>query len=146
MAEKIKEGSMKKSVLGLLGVGIALGMIGSQVLSAQQTPPTKAKGQTQKILASHPLGPQIPELQGRYLRMRVNTYEPGGHNALHTHKDRPVIVYILQGTLTSCSPDGKCEELHEGQAIPEGKDTNHWAENRGTRPAVNLVVDISKEP
>ena len=56
------------------------------------------------------------------------------------------IVYILQGTLTSCSPDGKCEELHEGQAIAEGKDVTHWVENRGTRPAINLVVDISKEP
>ena len=150
LQKTIRKGAFMKQTLVMLAVasaiGIALGMIGSQGLNAQQPPPTTVKGQTQKTLASLPLGPEIPELQGRYLRARVNTYEPGGHNALHSHKDRPVIVYILQGTLTSCSPDGKCEELHEGQAIPEGKDANHWVENRGTRPAINLVVDISKEP
>ena len=146
MAEKIKEGSMTKSVIGLLGVGIALGMIGSQVLSAQQTPPTKGKGQTTKTIASLDVGPQIPELQGRYLRMRVTTVEPGGHGAVHSHKDRPTTVYILQGTQTSCSPDGKCEEFHEGQARAEGKDVTHWGENRGTSPLVSLVVEISKEP
>jgi quercetin dioxygenase-like cupin family protein len=144
-----KAASMKQTVVMLavaLATGIALGMIGSQVLSAQQTPPTKVEGQTQKKLASLELGRENPELKGWYLRARVNAYEPGGHNALHSHKDRPVIVYILQGTLTSCSPD-KCEELHEGQVITEGKDSPlHWAENRGTRPAVNLVLDISKEP
>jgi quercetin dioxygenase-like cupin family protein len=145
----MKAAPVKQTVVVLavaLAIGIALGVIGTRVLSAQQTPPTKAKGQTQKKLVSLELGPQIPELQGYYLRARINTYEPDGHNTLHNHKDRPVIVYILQGTLTSCSPDGKCEELHEGRKIVEGEDVTHWAENRGTRPAVNLVVDISKEP
>ena len=146
MAEKIKEGSIRKSVIGLLGVGIALGMIGSQLLSAQQTPPTKVEGFKTKTLASLQLGPEIPELQGRYLRARVNTYEPSGHGAVHSHKERPSILYILRGTLTSCSPDGKCEELHEGQLNASGKDVNHWSENRGTTPVTFLIVAISKEP
>jgi quercetin dioxygenase-like cupin family protein len=129
-----------------LMVGLALGAISYHVLNAQQTPPTKAKGQTGKTLASLPLGPEIPELQGRYLRARVNTYEPGGHGAVHSHKDRPAIAYVLQGTFTSCSPDGTCKEVHEGQANAEGKDTIHWSENRATKPLIFLVVDISKEP
>ncbi len=144
-----KAASMKQMVVVLavaLTTGIALGMIGSQVLNAQQAPPTQVKGVTQKTIASLEIGPQIPELQGRYLRARVNTLEPSGHGAVHSHKDRPTIIYVLRGTLTSCSPDGKCEELHEGQAMAEGKDVTHWGENRGTTPAVNLVVDISKEP
>ncbi len=144
-----KAASMKQTVVMLavaLAMGIALGMIGSQVLNAQQTPPTKAKGQTVKTIASLDVGPQIPELQGRYLRARVQTFEPGGHGAVHSHKDRPMIAYVLRGTLTSCSPDGKCEELQEGQARVEGKDVTHWGENRGTTPVTFLLVDISKEP
>ena len=129
-----------------LMVGIALGAISYHVLNAQQTPPTKAKGQTAKTLASLDLGPEIPGLQGRYLRARVITYEPTGHGAVHSHKDRPAIAYILQGTVSSCRPDGTCKEVHEGQANAEGKDTVHWSENRGTRPLVFLVVDISNEP
>ncbi len=144
-----KAASMKQTVVMLavaLAVGIALGMIGSQVLNAQQAPPTTVKGVTAKAIASLEIGPQIPELQGRYLRVRMVTIEPGGHGQLHSHKDRPAILYILRGTLTSCSPDGKCEELREGQAMAEGKDAIHWGENRGTTPHTHLAVEISKEP
>jgi len=144
-----KAASMKQTVVMLavaLAIGIALGMIGSRVLSAQQTPPTKAKGITVKTLASLDLGPEIPELQSRYLRAVVPTYEPGGNGLLHSHKDRPQILYVLQGTFTDCSPDGKCVELHEGQVKAEGKDVTHWIENRGAKPLIFLVVGISKEP
>ena len=144
-----KAPSMKQTVVMLavaLAIGIALGMIGSRILSAQQTPPTKAKGVTTKTVASLELGPEIPELQGRYLRARMVTLEPGGHGAVHSHKDRPAISYILQGTFSNCRPDGTCTEAHEGQANAEGKDTVHWGENKGTKPLVLLMVDISKEP
>jgi quercetin dioxygenase-like cupin family protein len=127
-------------------VGTLVGMLGQQVLNAQQAPPTQVKGQTAKTVASLELGPQIPELQGRYLRARVITFEPGGHGQLHSHGERPVILYILQGTFTDCTPDGKCVELHEGQAKTEGKDVVHWPANRGAKPLMFLAVDISKEP
>ncbi len=145
-----KGASVKQTTVVMLAVasamGIALGMIGSQVLSAQQAPPTTVKGVTAKTIASVEIGPQITELQGRYLRARMVTIEPGGHGALHSHKDRPAILYILRGALTSCSPDSKCEELHEGQAKVEGKDVTHWGENRGTTRHTHLAVEISKEP
>ncbi len=140
---------MKQTVVMLavpLAMGIALGMVGSQVLNAQQAPPTQRKGQTVNTIASLGLGPQIPELQGRYLRARVFTYEPGGNGLLHNHMDLPVILYVLRGTLTACAPDGKCVELHEGQAQAEGKDVTHWAENSGTTPLTYLAVEIGKEP
>ncbi len=130
----------------ILAIGIALGMIGSQLLNSQQTPPTKNKGITGKTVASLELGPQIPELQGRYLRGRVITFEPGGYAAVHSHKERPGFGYVLQGMFSDCTPDGKCVELNEGQAWTEGKDIVHWPENRGTKPLIFLAVDISKEP
>ena len=119
------------------GLGVAVG---------QQTAPTTEKGRTAKIVASLELGPQIPELQGRYLRVRVVTFEPGGHSAVHSHKDRPVIAYVLQGTFSDCKPDGTCTEIQEGQAKVEGKDVVHWVANRGTKPLTFLAVEIVKEP
>ena len=126
--------------------GIALSVIGSHVLNAQQAPPTAAKGQTIKTIASLEIGPQIPEIKGRYLRARMRTLEPGGYGALHSHKELPVILYVVRGTLTVCTPDGKCEEISEGQATAEGKDVTHWAANKGTTPLTYLAVEIGKEP
>lgn len=129
-----------------LFVGLALGALGRDALSAQQVPPIDAYGLTAKTLASLDLGPEIQGLQGRYLRARLVTTDPGGHSAVHNHKDRPAIPYVLRGTLTQCTADGQCRELREGQAAAAGKDTVHWDENNGTTPLIYLVVDISQEP
>ncbi len=140
---------MKRNVVMItlvLAIGIGLGMIASQLINAQQTPPTKGKGTKAKTVASLDLGPQIPELQGRYLRGRVATFEPGGYAAVHSHKDRPGFVFVLQGTFSDCISHGKCVEIHEGQAGTESKDVVHWPENRGTKPLIFLAVDISKDP
>ena len=142
-----KAGSMKQTVVMLaVASAIALGMIGSQVLNAQQAPPTAPKGQTVKTVASLEIGTQIPELQGRYLRARMRTLESGGYGPLHSHKELPVILYVVRGTLTVCLPDGKCEDIPEGQAVAEGKDVTHWATNKGTTPLTYLAVEIGKEP
>jgi len=133
-------------IIVALIVGIAIGLIGSQLIRAQQAPPTKNKGVSAKTVASLELGPQIPELQGRYLRGRVVTFEPDGYAAMHSHRERAGFMYVLQGTFTDCKSDGKCVDFQEGQAGTEGKDIVHWPENRGTKPLVILAVDISKEP
>jgi quercetin dioxygenase-like cupin family protein len=140
---------MKRAVVMLslaLAIGVALGMIETQALNAQQAPPTQRRGQTVKTIASLEASLQIPELKGRYLRARLFTYEPGGNGLLHNHKDLPVILYILRGTLTACSLDRDCVEIHEGLAQAEGKGVAHWVENRGTTPLTYLAVDIGKEP
>jgi quercetin dioxygenase-like cupin family protein len=136
-----------KASLVLLA-GFSLGLFGMQndPVNAQQTAPTAAKGQTIKTLASLELGEQIPEIKGRFLRVRMRTLEPGGYGALHSHKELPVILYVVRGTLTVCTPDGKCDEIAEGQATAEGKDVTHWATNKGTTPLTYLAVEIGKEP
>ncbi len=104
------------------------------------------KGVAVELLASLDLGPEIQGMAGRQLRMRMVTIEPGGvFGPLHDHRDRPGMVYILQGTITD-HRDGVTKEYGPGAGWPEDRNTTHWLENRGTTPAVEISVDIVKQP
>lgn len=107
------------------------------------TPETK--GVSTELLAQIDLGVEIEGMTGRRLRMRMVTIEPGGvFGPIHDHKDRPGLVYILQGTITD-HRDGTETDYGPGVGWPEDKNTTHWLENRGTTPAVEISVDIIKE-
>jgi quercetin dioxygenase-like cupin family protein len=106
----------------------------------QASPETK--GVTVEQLASIDLGPEIEGMAGRQLRMRMVTIEPGGViGPVHNHKDRPGVVYILQGTITD-HRNGVAKDYGPGVGWPEDKNTTHWLENRGTTTAVEISVDI----
>ena len=110
----------------------------------QATPETK--GVTVELLAALDLGTEIEGMTGRQLRMRMVTIEPGGvFGPIHDHKDRPGLVYILQGTITD-HRNGVAKEYGAGVGWPEDKNTTHWLENRGTTPAVEISVDIVRQP
>ena len=127
----------------LLGSALVVGL---GTAASQQAPPTENKGMKAPVIASLDLGPEIDGMQGRQLRMRLFTLDPGGVIAVHTHKDRPAAVYLLQGTLTELREGDYVKEHREGDSWAEGKATTHWAENRGTKPAVAIVVDIFRQP
>jgi quercetin dioxygenase-like cupin family protein len=102
----------------------------------------ETKGVSVELLAELDLGPEIEGLVGRQLRMRMVTFEPGGvFGPIHDHKDRPGMVYILQGIITD-HRNGAAQEYGPGVGWPEDKNTTHWLENRGTTPAVEISVDI----
>jgi quercetin dioxygenase-like cupin family protein len=104
------------------------------------TPGTR--GVTVEPLATVDLAREIEGMEGRQLRMRIVTMEPGGvFGPMHDHRDRPGIVYILQGTITD-HRDGVATDYGPGAGWPEDRDTLHWLENRGTSTAVELSVDI----
>jgi quercetin dioxygenase-like cupin family protein len=110
-------------------------------MGTEQAAP-ETKGVTVELLAVLDLGPEIEGMAGRQLRMRMVTIEPGGvFGPVHDHKDRPGMVYILQGTITD-HRDGAAKEYGPGVGWPEDKNTTHWLENRGTTPAVEISVDI----
>ena len=111
--------------------------------SERATPATK--GVTVKLLAALDLGPEIEGMAGRELRMRMVTIEPGGiFGPIHDHKDRPGMVYILQGTITD-HRNGVVKEYGPGAGWPEDMNTTHWLENRGTTPAVEISIDIVRQ-
>jgi quercetin dioxygenase-like cupin family protein len=102
----------------------------------------ETKGVTVTLLAALDLDSEIEGMAGCQLRMRMVTFEPGGvFGPIHDHKDRPGMVYILQGTITDFR-NGVAKEYGPGVGWPEDKNTLHWLENRGTTPAVEISVDI----
>ena len=130
-----------------LSVWLLVWIIGLSCEAAwsQQTPPTEDKGLNAPVITSLDLGPEIEGMQERQLRMRKVTLEPGGVIAVHSHKDRPLAVYLMQGTLTEFRPDGRMIEHQEGEAWALGKAITDWAENRGSKPVILIAVDIFKE-
>lgn len=100
------------------------------------------KGVSVELLGTVSLGPEIPGMDGRQLRMRLVTMEPGAiFGPLHDHKGRPGIVYVLQGTITD-HRDGIATEYGPGLGWPEDHNTVHWLENRGTLTATEISVDV----
>jgi quercetin dioxygenase-like cupin family protein len=113
-------------------------------MSDEQAEPA-TKGVTVELLASVDLGPEIQGLEGRRLRMRMVTMEPGGvFGPVHDHKGRPGTVYVLQGTITD-HRDGITTDYGPGVGWPEDRNTVHWLENRGTVPATEISVDVVRE-
>ena len=130
-----------KVAVWLLGLVAAFGL-GTAI--GQQTPPKENKGFVTGSTTVIDLGPEIDGMQGRQLRMRVLTLEPGGVVGLHSHKDRPAVVHLLQGTLTEHKENAASVEHQKGAMWGEGKATTHWAENKGNVPAVFVAADIFK--
>ncbi|CAN7243041.1 quercetin dioxygenase-like cupin family protein [Arthrobacter sp. PvP023] len=110
-------------------------------MSNQQAAP-ETKGVTVELLSTVDLASEIEGMEGRQLRTRMVTIEPGGvFGPVHDHVGRPGTVYILQGTITD-HRNGVATDYGPGVGWPEDRNTNHWLENRGTVPAVEISVDI----
>ena len=128
-------------MLALLGAALAAGL---GKATGQQSAPTETKGMKASPPTAMDLGPEVEGVEGRQLRLRVVTLEPGGVIALHTHKGRPGVAYVLQGALTEHREAGWVKERKQGESWTEGKDVTHWAENKGSEPVVVLAVDVFK--
>jgi quercetin dioxygenase-like cupin family protein len=112
---------------------------------SDEQPAPETKGVTVEPLATVDLGPEIEGMSGRQLRMRMVTIEPGGvYGPVHDHKDRPGLVYILQGTITD-HRDGLATDYGPGVGWPEDRNTMHWLENRGSIAAVEISLDIVRQ-
>jgi quercetin dioxygenase-like cupin family protein len=104
----------------------------------------ETQGVTAELLKTIDLGLEIKGMEGQQLRMRMFTFEPGAvFGPMHDHEDRPGIVFILQGTITD-HRNGIATDYGPGVGWPEDRNTQHWLENRGAVPAVEISVDISR--
>lgn len=106
-------------------------------------PPTR--GITVEVLATIDLAAEIDGIEGRQLRMRRVTIDPGGvFGPMHDHKGRPGMVFILQGVITD-HRNGISTEYGPGVGWHEDRHTLHWLENAGTERAVEISFDIVSE-
>lgn len=122
-----------------------LAMVLSDAQGAADSPqaaPKGNKGVTATLKQVVALGSEIEGMQGRELRMRILTIQPGGHIGMHSHKDRPAVAYFLQGTDTVTFADGTVKVFHPGDTSSANKDTTHWHRNDGKEPVVLLVIDV----
>ena len=109
-------------------------------LAQNATPPaTAGSGPTAKDINQIDLAKEFDGMQGKHLRMRTVTFAPGARAPEHSHKGRPGLVYVLEGTFTE-HRNGVTKEYGPGTGWIEDHDTTHWVENRGTTPAVQLSV------
>jgi quercetin dioxygenase-like cupin family protein len=126
---------------GVVAVAFAFGL---GVAVGQGNAPTENKGLKISPPTTIDLGQEVEGVDGRQLRMRVVTLEPGGIVGLHSHKGRPAVAYVVQGTLTEHREGMGDHERHQGESWTEGKEVTHWAENKGSQPAVVVAVDVFK--
>src|SRR5690348_11322060 len=132
--------AQKMAVVALGCLGVAAGAI---IANAEDAPKDN-KGFTASKTTVVELGPEIEGMTGRQLRMRMLTIEPGGHIGLHSHKDRPAVVYFMQGTDVVTSGDGSSKTFHPGDTSSATKDTTHWHRNDGKDNVVLIAVDVFK--
>src|SRR3954454_17000304 len=110
-------------------------------MSEEEAAP-QTRGVSVELLATVDLGAEIEGMEGRQLRMRMVTIEPGGVlGPVHDHKDRPGTVYVLRGVITD-HRQGITTYYGPGVGWPEDRNTVHWLENRGAAEAVEISVDI----
>ena len=133
---------MKMRIAAATGVLVFVFLCG--YAAGQRAIPKENVGQSQELLGSMELGGEFADVQGRTLRLRRITLQPGGVLGLHNHVDRPAVTYLVQGQMTY-HPEGKpAVVINPGQGAGEGKATTHWAENTGSVPAVWIAADIFK--
>ena len=117
-----------------LVVGIAVGMIGNQVLIAQQQPVTRTILQ-QKDLEG---------VAGREVIMYRGEAVPGGVAGRHYHPG-PELVYVLEGALI-LEPDGQPPmTLKAGESAHMPAKHIHNAKNASTTEPVKVIVFLVGE-
>jgi mannose-6-phosphate isomerase-like protein (cupin superfamily) len=84
---------------------------------------------------------KINSVQGRQLRLRSLTLEPGGIVELHSHKDRPTVLYVIRGTLTS-HPQGVV--VRAGVGFAQDQDGDYWIQNTGNEPTEFIWLPLDK--
>src|SRR5215210_2000837 len=90
----------KTTVIVATGVAASALIFGLGVAVGQSTAPTENKGIKVGAPTVLNLDQEVEGVEGRQLRMRTVTVEPGGVVGVHSHKGRPAVAYVVQGTLT----------------------------------------------
>jgi quercetin dioxygenase-like cupin family protein len=108
---------------------------------------TKPVGVSDVTLGSIDLGKQPAHIEGRELRFRKLTIEPGGIVPWHSHDDRPALILVQQGEIVEYASNCEVPITHKaGEIRPEVFGTSHWWKNLGKETVILYVGDVRKDP
>jgi quercetin dioxygenase-like cupin family protein len=143
----------------ILAVAIAGSMAVASAALAGECPADKMKtnarvkvdykpvGVTDVTLGSIDLGKQPAHIEGRDLRFRKLTIEPGGIVPWHSHDDRPALIFVQQGEIVEYASNCQVPITHKaGDIRPEVSGTSHWWKNLGSETVILYVGDVRKDP
>jgi quercetin dioxygenase-like cupin family protein len=142
---------------------LAIALIGSTVMVsnaiAGECPADKMKanvrpmvdhkpvGVSDVTLGSIDLGKQPSHIEGRELRFRKLTIEPGGIVPWHSHDDRPALIFVQQGEIVEYASNCEVPITHKaGEIRPEIYGTSHWWRNLGKETVILYVGDVRRDP
>jgi quercetin dioxygenase-like cupin family protein len=115
--------------------------------SAREKVDYKPVGVSDVTLGSIDLGKQPAHIEGRELRFRKLTIEPGGIVPWHSHDDRPALIFVQQGEIVEYASTCEVPIAHKaGDIRPEVFGTSHWWKNLGKETVILYVGDVRKDP
>src|SRR6266481_4030465 len=142
-----------------LALAIAGSMVVASAAVAGECPADKMKANTREkvdykpvgvsdvTLGSIDLGKQPAHIEGRELRFRKLTIEPGGIVPWHSHDDRPALIFVQQGEIVEYASNCEVPITHKaGDIRPEVFGTSHWWKNLGKETVILYVGDVRKDP
>src|SRR5712672_1275193 len=145
-------------VLALV-VAIAGSMVVASDAVAGECPADKMKANTREKVDYKPVGAsdvtlhsidirkQPAHIEGRELRFRKLTIEPGGIVPWHSHDDRPALIFVQQGEIVEYASNCSEPIVHKaGDLRPEVFGTSHWWKNLGKETVILYVGDVRKDP
>ena len=152
--------TLKPSPVLLAGIALAGAiMLTTQAASAGECPAGKIKpnaqamvdykpvGVTDVTLGSIDLGKQPAHIEGRELRFRKLTIEPGGIVPWHSHDDRPALIFVQQGEIVEHASNCVDPILHKaGEIRAETNGTSHWWKNHTNAQVILFIGDVRRDP
>ncbi len=119
--------------------GCPTGMEGqNQLLNAPMMP----KDVTDTILGAIDLNKEV-NFADHQLRTRFLVVQPGGIVPLHSHGDRPALIYTISGSITEYRSNCTVPIEHRaGDIAHESDGISHYWVNHGDVPAVLLSSDV----
>lgn len=115
---------------------------GQSATNALTAAPTMPKGVTDTVIGSVDLGSEIG-VADRQLRTRRLVVQPGGIVPMHSHKDRPALIYTVSGQITEYRSSCAVPIEHKaGDIAREADGISHYWINHGKTAAVLLSSDV----
>ncbi|KPF59994.1 cupin [alpha proteobacterium AAP81b] len=115
---------------------------GKSAANALSGAPTAPKGVTDTVIGSVDLGLEI-NVADRQLRTRRLVVQPGGIVPLHSHVDRPALIYTVSGTIVEYRSSCAVPIVHKaGDIAREADGISHYWINTGKVPTVLLSSDV----